>query len=96
MHLSGANAEYNRERRPPHHVLYGSLRWKRMRVAHLSEHPFCVRCNGFATIAHHKTEHKGDPRLFYDLTNLESLCVACHNREHERGFSTPPAIPSGD
>ena len=85
LHLSEANAEYNAQRRPRHHILYGSLRWKRMRVAHLTENPFCARCGGFATLAHHKIEHKGDARLFYDAGNLESLCAMCHNREHERG-----------
>lgn len=85
IHRSEANKQYNDERRPPRHQLYGSLRWKRLRLAHLTENPFCVRCGEFATVAHHTVEHDGDPILFYNPGNLESLCVACHNRVHERG-----------
>jgi 5-methylcytosine-specific restriction enzyme A len=85
VHASEADREYNANKRPLYHALYASSRWKRMRITHLSSHPFCARCNGFATIAHHVAEHKGDPAKFYNAGNLESLCVACHNREHERG-----------
>lgn len=35
------------------------------------------------SVAHvdHITPHNGDPELFYDLDNLQSLCIECHSRK---------------
>ena len=86
IHRQEENKNYNDKKRPRYHaVLYGSLRWKRLRMAHLSTSPFCKRCGAVAELVHHRTPHNGDPILFYAPDNLESLCTACHNREHERG-----------
>lgn len=51
----------------------------------------CVECNRYgkktpATVVHHVKERSAYPELEYELTNLESLCEACHNKKHpERG-----------
>lgn len=47
----------------------------------------CQRCkrNGIyspADMVHHKKEVRFFPELALDLDNTESLCNACHNREH--------------
>lgn len=34
-----------------------------------------------ATVADHVIPHKGDERLFFDPTNLQSLCAHHHNRD---------------
>jgi 5-methylcytosine-specific restriction protein A len=33
-----------------------------------------------ATVVDHKIPHKGDPQLFWDETNWQSLCAPCHDR----------------
>lgn len=63
---------------------YNTARWKRIRLAHLSSEPLCVRCAGFeimtaAQHVDHVIPHRGDHKLFYDRSNLQSLCVSCHS-----------------
>src|SRR6266516_2838836 len=72
--------------RHEYHVWYASRRWKRLRKLHLQQSPLCVRCQRkgmtrAATEVHHPKAHKGDPLLFWDPNNLESLCHSCHSRE---------------
>jgi 5-methylcytosine-specific restriction protein A len=64
---------------------YGS-KWREARLAHLSEHPLCVRCDaeGFvtaATVVDHIQPHKGDRNLFWSRSNWQSLCETHHNRK---------------
>jgi hypothetical protein len=44
-----------------------------------------------ATVANHRQPHKGDKRLFYDATNLESLCKRHHDGDvqsmERKGYS---------
>lgn len=44
-----------------------------------------------AAVVNHKVPHKGDPALFFDLSNCESACKSCHDaliqREEVRGYS---------
>lgn len=75
--------------------LYKTQRWLRLRKHQLSQHPLCERCLRMhprqlrpADVVHHKREHKGNPVLFYEPTNLESLCAHHHDSEaqsDERG-----------
>lgn len=43
-----------------------------------------------AAVVNHKRPHKGDPSLFFDLENTESVCKADHDaliqREEARGY----------
>jgi 5-methylcytosine-specific restriction endonuclease McrA len=64
--------------------MYSSPQWRALRDAHLAECPICTRCGRLAEIAHHVTEHQGDPELFYNAGNLESLCRVCHEQHHRR------------
>lgn len=64
--------------------LYNTARWKRLRHHQLRTHPLCAMCRDQgrltpASVADHKTPHKGDTTLFYDPDNLQSLCKACHD-----------------
>jgi hypothetical protein len=61
----------------------------------------CRRCGCFlntsnrhhsqAAVVNHKRPHKGDPALFFDLENTESVCKADHDaliqREERRGYT---------
>lgn len=57
-----------------------------MRLAHLRYEPLCRRCASYnrvvaATIVDHVERHGLDLNLFYDATNLQSLCKPCHDRK---------------
>ena len=58
-------------------------RWHKARKAFLNEHPLCVRCllsniTTPATMVDHKTPHRGDYGLFWDISNWQALCDTCH------------------
>jgi 5-methylcytosine-specific restriction endonuclease McrA len=38
--------------------------------------------------AHHIIAHRGDPKLFFDLNNLQTLCVECHPDVEHWGYRT--------
>lgn len=44
-----------------------------------------------AAVANHKKSHKGDPTLFFDLDNVETVCKQDHDtriqREEARGYT---------
>jgi 5-methylcytosine-specific restriction protein A len=65
-------------------------RWRRARLAFLNANPTCVDCRSKeltveATTVDHINPHRGDPDLFWDQANWQSLCTACHNRKTARG-----------
>jgi 5-methylcytosine-specific restriction protein A len=76
--------------------LYNSREWREGRIEHLREHPCCKRCDveGLvteATIVDHKIPHQGNPELFFDRDNWESMCKPHHDsvkqrEEHEQGY----------
>ena len=65
--------------------LYNSPRWQAMRKSQLTKEPWCVDCLSklakyvFATDADHIVRHNGNPKLFFDETNLQSLCHYHHS-----------------
>ena len=69
--------------------IYNSNEWLDIReVALLRDNLLCQEClrKGIYTeakIVHHIVELKDDVTKAYDLDNLESVCVACHNKEHK-------------
>lgn len=74
--------------RPSQHQVYWSSEWRRLRDWYRTRHPLCEEClrQGRVTAAemvHHVVEiSEGGAAL--DAQNLESLCMACHNRVHGR------------
>lgn len=72
-----------------HASLYKTARWKALRKNQLSAHPLCRYCQQLgkvigATVVDHIEPHKGDPELFHDPDNLQSLCKGCHDRHKQR------------
>jgi 5-methylcytosine-specific restriction protein A len=68
---------------------YG-YRWQRERAAYLARNPLCVTCLAagltvLASVVDHHVPHRGDMRLFWDVTNWQSLCKRCHDRKTARG-----------
>ena len=58
--------------------IYKSNRWKKLRQIQLSLEPFCISCGRPAVIVDHIKEIK-DGGDAYDLNNLQSMCISCHN-----------------
>jgi 5-methylcytosine-specific restriction enzyme A len=59
-------------------------RWEKAREAFLRENPLCALCQAIgrttpATIVDHRTPHRGDPKLFWEQSNWQSLCKSCHD-----------------
>ncbi len=60
--------------------------WRAARKRYLAVHPLCVECERIgrltaAAVVDHIVPHKGDPRLFWDESNWQTLCRRCHNRK---------------
>ncbi|MDR1103443.1 MAG: HNH endonuclease [Tannerella sp.] len=73
--------------------IYGTVRWRSLRRAHLMEHPLCERCLSFGTVTPAEDVHHVVPfmkagdtlsrrQLAYDPENLQSLCRKCHTELH--------------
>lgn len=63
-----------------------NYKWQQARRRFLSINPLCVECQSTgivkaATVVDHIVAHKGDQRLFWDESNWQSLCTACHNHK---------------
>ena len=60
--------------------------WQKARARYLKAHPLCVQClkEGHAvtaTVVEHIRPHRGDPVLFRDEKNWQSLCKPCHDNK---------------
>lgn len=66
--------------------LYNSRRWADLRGSVLREQPLCIRCRQkgirrAATVVDHIVSHRNDKELFFQRTNLQSLCKSCHDNK---------------
>src|SRR5678809_56739 len=66
------------------HHLYDTRRWKALRLYQLGTEPLCRYCKEAGRITpacfvDHIIPHKGDVDLFFDASNLMSLCKPCHD-----------------
>lgn len=69
--------------------IYSSARWKKLRLkCFVRDHWICQRsgvaCIGGknapdSAVANHIIPHKGDPKLFWDLDNLETVTKEVHD-----------------
>jgi 5-methylcytosine-specific restriction protein A len=74
--------------------LYDSKQWQILRRQQLHSFPLCYDCLQIgivkeACIVDHIKAHKGNRTLFYDKSNLRSLCTNCHNKKtakYDGGF----------
>jgi 5-methylcytosine-specific restriction endonuclease McrA len=71
---------------------YKSSRWLKKRAKILRRDGYqCVECKKYgrlreAKIVHHIKELQDYPELALEDSNLESLCMTCHNKKHpEKG-----------
>jgi len=82
-HAETRRKEYDKARGPASERGY-DRQWRKVRKRFLSLHPLCQDClaEGKTTPAHdvhHLVPVKQGPMLRLDMTNLRSLCRACHN-----------------
>lgn len=59
-------------------------RWRKARRIYLAKNPLCVKCMETekltpAAVVDHIIPHKGNPELFWDTDNWQSLCTLHHN-----------------
>lgn len=71
---------------------YRTSRWQKLRWSVLTEQLFtCQNSNckrvivpSSEAVADHVVPHRGDPRLFWDRSNLQCLCKPCHDSAKQR------------
>lgn len=119
-HLANLRREQDKKRGDSGDRGYGGV-WQKARATFLRQHPLCVRCEqkgltAAAIVVDHIVAHcidrtKGEPtaeqqRLFWDTSNWQSLCAACHTSKTKQldgaafleellvpGWLRPSAIP---
>jgi 5-methylcytosine-specific restriction endonuclease McrA len=69
--------------------LYKTKEWIQLRESWLRFNCWCVMCQEIgirkrATVVDHKVRHAGNRTIFFDRTNLQSLCPSCHNSAKQR------------
>ena len=67
---------------------YGRM-WRTASDGWIAHHPFCSVC-GVALprrlmVVDHVVPHRGDMALFWDRSNWQTLCKACHDRKTASG-----------
>src|SRR5262245_34375067 len=86
--------ERDRTQAEPWRKWYHLARWRHpvygLRTRALARDPICRECRAdgrvvASTEVDHVTPHHGDPRLFWNLENLQGLCTTCHNRKTASG-----------
>jgi 5-methylcytosine-specific restriction enzyme A len=63
-------------------------RWQCAREQYLRLHPLCVMCRAegrtkAADVVDHRVPHRGDPALFWDVENWQSLCTTHHSGDKQ-------------
>jgi len=61
--------------------------WRRIRNRYIASHPLCERCQSLGRFAEAKLVHHIKPLAeggTHEESNLQSLCVSCHEKIHQR------------
>jgi len=66
-------------------------RWRQARKLFLGRNPLCRECMKAgrltpATVVDHIIPHRGDQKLFWDESNWQPLCKACHDKKTGSGL----------
>jgi len=70
--------------------LYRTPRWAALRQQLWQADPLCGECAKAGRVEawtdlDHVVPHRGDVRLFWDVSNLVGLCKRCHSAKTARG-----------
>lgn len=76
--------------------LYDWSWWRRASRAFRKAHPLCAECERHgivkgAAVVDHIKPHRENPNLFFDESNLQSLCARCHGAKSARERKTVTA-----
>lgn len=82
-----SNHEYNKKRDPKYLKFYQSSDWRALSQKKISDSGYrCESCGKIASEVHHiipiQTKEGWERR--FDYSNLECLCLECHNKRHKR------------
>ncbi len=55
--------------------------WDKASKEFLKRNPLCVECGKPATETDHRIPHHGNGTLFWDVSNWQPMCKACHSRK---------------
>ena len=67
-------------------AFYKSPAWRSCREAVLAANPVCNECRRVpAEQVHHRLERRDRPDLAFTASNLEALCLPCHNGKRRKG-----------
>jgi len=79
----------------PWRAWYGTADWKRLRKAVFDRDRWRCQMTGklcvqkhpgpYSPVAHHKTPHKGNHELFWDIDNIQTVSKAWHDGEGQAG-----------
>jgi 5-methylcytosine-specific restriction protein A len=90
VHQARVHRDYGRARRvfDSEVGFYQSARWRSVRAAFLRGQPMCVACEAAgslvpARVVDHVVPIK-DGGARFEASNLQGLCVSCHNRKTAR------------
>jgi 5-methylcytosine-specific restriction protein A len=67
---------------------YYIAQWAHLRQQVLTDAAFtCAQCGSVQGDLHvdHIVKHNGDPEVFWNRANLQTLCASCHQRKTARG-----------
>jgi 5-methylcytosine-specific restriction enzyme A len=81
-----------------YHVWYHTAGWRALRLAQLKREPLCRMCQAVgrstaANTADHIVPHRGDRALFFNSTNLQSLCDIHHGQKQRIEAGLPARLP---
>lgn len=99
-HISERRKQLDAARGSAHERGY-NYRWIKARATFLRRDPLCRRCKDAgvitaATVVDHVIPHKGDQDVFWDTSNWQPLCKACHDKKtaiEDGGFGRLPGGP---
>jgi 5-methylcytosine-specific restriction protein A len=79
---------------------YRTTAWRLLRAGQLGREPWCRMCARIgrttpATIVDHVEPHRGDHALFFDPSNLQSLCAPHHDATKQRAEHGRVTLPIG-
>ena len=71
----------------PARKLYNTSRWRRLRLRVFQRDQFTCQMQGCGRVdpdvsrlvCDHRIPHRGDEKLFWDFSNLQTLCKTCHD-----------------
>lgn len=81
----------HQDRGEPWRKWYKLKRWHDLRLRVFLRDRYTCQCgcgmlegNTSLLVADHKKPHRGDERLFWDETNIQTLLKSCHDSEKQR------------